>query len=113
MAPTPTPSAPKAGISRYSHANDFLIRGTVFNEKALAFPNAELRVRRAGDKKYRWHSFTNSRGEFAIRVPKGAEYEMVVSTKGFNDQIRTFDAKSGSSEETTTFRMVPVTGEKK
>jgi hypothetical protein len=48
-----------------------------------------------------------------MRVPKGAEYEMVVSTKGFKDQVRKFDAKSGSSEETTTFRMEPVMGEKK
>jgi hypothetical protein len=111
---SPAPAAtPKAGKNRYSHANDYLIRGTIFNEKALSLPNVELRVHRTGDKKYRWKSFTNSRGEFAMRVPKGAEYEMVVSSKGFKDQVRTFDAKSGSSEETTTFRMERLTGDKK
>ena len=109
----PPAATPKTGQRRYSHSNDFLVRGTVFNEKALSFPNVELHIRRTGDKRYRWKSFTNSRGEFAMRVPKGAEYEMVVSTKGFKDQVRMLDAKSGSNEETTTFRMEPVTGDKK
>jgi hypothetical protein len=113
-AAAPQPSAtPKAGANKYSHANDFLIRGTIFNEKSISFPNVELRIRRAGEKKFRWQSFTNSRGEFAMRVPKGAEYEMVVRTNGFKDQMRRIDAKSGLSEENTVFRMEPVAGDKK
>src|SRR5262249_14046808 len=51
----PGPTAPAAGAQepaskaatpskkKYSHVNDFLIRGTVFNEKALSFPGVELR----------------------------------------------------------------------
>src|ERR1700740_3664723 len=43
------PAAPgKPGKKRYSHANDFLIRGTVFTDKAYTFPGVLLRVRRAG-----------------------------------------------------------------
>jgi hypothetical protein len=101
-------SSAKKGQQKYSHANDFLIRGTVFTEKALSFPDVQLRIRRAGEKKVRWEDRTNSRGEFAIRVPQGAQYEMVVHAKGFADQAKTIDARSGSGENNVVFRMEPV-----
>ena len=93
------------GKQKYSHANDFLIRGTVFTEKALCFPGVQLRIRRSGEKKFRWEDRTNSRGEFAIRVPQGTQYEMVVHTRGFADQAKTIDARSGSGENNLVFRM--------
>jgi hypothetical protein len=102
---TQSSSSSKHGKQNYSHANDFLIRGTVFTEKALAFPGAELRIRRSGEKKFRWQDQTNSRGEFAIRVPQGVQYEMVVRAKGFAEQSRTIDASSGSGENNLVFRM--------
>ena len=98
---------------KHSHANDFLIRGTVFNAQALAFPGAQLRIRRAGEKKFRWQDYTNSRGEFAIRVPQGAQYEMLVRAKGFAEQAKTIDAKSGISDTNVVFRMEPLKGGKK
>jgi hypothetical protein len=103
----------KPGATKYPHANDFLIRGTVFNDKALSFPNLELSIRRVGEKKFRWQGLTNSRGEFAMRVPKGAEYELVVRAKGFKYQVRTIDAKNGLSEENAIIRMELVAGDKK
>lgn len=120
-APPPSPtsaqeSAGKAngpGKKKYSHANDFLIRGTVFNDRALSFPGVELRIREAGQKKYRWQTYTNSRGEFAVRVPQGSDYEMLVRAKGFFDQTRTVDAKNGGDGETVVFRMQPIVGGKK
>jgi hypothetical protein len=121
-AAPPTSAAPardsttktdKPGKKKYSHANDFLVRGTVFNEKALSFPGVELRFRREGQKKYKWETVTNSRGEFAVRVPQGSNYEILVHVKGFTDQTRTIDAKSGGNEETVVFRMAPMTGGKK
>jgi hypothetical protein len=90
---------------RYSHANDFLMRGTVFDEKALALPGAELRIRRISEKKFRWETMTNSRGEFAVRVPQGADYELVLRAKGFAEQKKTVDARSGGNEERMVFRM--------
>ena len=105
-------SSSKPGKTKYSHANDFLIRGTVFTDKALSFPGVELRVRRAGEKKFRWESYTNSRGEFAVRVPQGSNYEMVVRAKGFAEQTRAIDAKSGTNEESMVFRMQPTAGGK-
>jgi hypothetical protein len=101
-------SSAKGGKQNYSHANDFLIRGTVFTDKALSFPDAQLRIRRAGEKKFRWEDRTNSRGEFAIRVPQGTQYEMVVHAKGFAEQARTIDARNGSGENNIVFRMEPA-----
>ena len=108
--PAATPSKP--GKKKYSHVNDFLIRGTVFTDKALSFPGVQLRIRVAGEKKFRWGSYTNSRGEFAVRVPQGSNYELVIHAKGFADQTRTVDAKSGENEESMVFRMQPTTGGK-
>ena len=104
--PTPSSSS-KHPKQKYSHANDFLIRGTVFTDKALAFPGVQLRIRRASEKKFRWQDATNSRGEFAIRVPQGDQYEVVVRAKGFADQAKTIDAQKGLTEERLVFRMEP------
>lgn len=101
-------SSARNGTQRYSHANDFLIRGTVFTDKSLSFPGVQLRIRRTGEKKFRWEDRTNSRGEFAIRVPQGVQYEMVVRAKGFAEQIRTIDARNGSGENNVVFRMEPA-----
>jgi Carboxypeptidase regulatory-like domain len=109
---TPAASSNKPGKGKYSHINDFLIRGTVFTDKALSFPGVQLRIRKAGEKKFRWESYTNSRGEFAVRVPQGSDYEMVVRAKGFADQSRTIDAKTGANEENVVFRMQPTGGGK-
>jgi hypothetical protein len=106
-------SSSKGGKQKYSHANDFVIRGTVFTDQALAFPGVELRVRRAGDKKFRLQDYTNSRGEFAIRVPQGFEYQMMVHAKGFADQTRTIDAKMGPAGNNLVFQMERSGGEKK
>ena len=103
----------KPAKKKYSHANDFLIRGTVFNDKAQSVPGVELRIRPAGQKKYRWETYTNSRGEFAVRVPQGSDYEMLVHAKGFSDQTRTVDAKNARNEETIVFRPEPAVGGKK
>src|SRR5258708_597580 len=110
QVPAATPSKP--GKIKHSHVNDFLIRGTVFTDKALSFPGVRLRIRVAGEKKFRWESYTNSRGEFAVRVPQGSNYEMVIHAKGFADQTRTIDAKTGGNEESMVFRMQPRTGGK-
>jgi hypothetical protein len=99
--------------SRISHANDFLIIGTVFTDKALAFSGVRMRVRRTSEKKFRWETYTNSRGEFAIRVPQGAEYEMVIIAKGYVDQSKEISAKSGISEDNVVFQMQPAAGGKK
>ena len=103
----------KPGKTKYSHVNDFLIRGTIFNEKALSFPGVPVRFRKEGEKKYKWETYTNSRGEFAQRVPQGSNYEILVHVKGFADQTRTIAAIGGGDEENVVFRMEPSAGDKK
>jgi len=109
---TPAAAPGKPGKQKYSHRNDFLIRGTVFTDKALSFPGVQLRIRKAGEKKFRWESYTNSRGEFAVRVPQGSEYVIVVRAKGFAEQTRTIDARTGANEGDIVFRMQPTAGGK-
>jgi len=116
--PSTTPTTPPApasqpGKKKPSHANDFLIRGTVFTEQALAFPGVQVRIRRASEKKFRWETYTDSRGEFAVRVPQGTAYEMLIHVKGFADQTRTVDATAGDYEGNIVFRMMPGKGDKK
>jgi hypothetical protein len=115
--PAPTSSQPpapeKPQKQKYSHADDFLIIGTIFDPKGYAFPGVELRIRRSNEKKYRWDSYTNSRGEFAVRVPQGSDYEVVIHVKGFADQTRELNAKTGVSEARIVFRMESAGGAKK
>jgi len=115
-APAPSSNSPSSSSSRkhaHTHADDFLVVGTVFTDKAYALPGAHIRVRRTGEKKFRWETYTNSRGEFALRVPQGGEYEIVVLAKGFADQNGSVSAKSGISEDTVVYRMQPASGGKK
>jgi hypothetical protein len=95
------------------HAHDFLIKGTVFTESALAFPGVEVRVRRSDEKKFRWSDYTNSRGEFAIRVPEGAKYELSVKTRGYVGQSKEIDATTGARiADEIVFRMELAGGKK-
>ena len=91
------------------HANDFLITGTVFDEHGLSLKGAQLRIRRESEKKSRWETYTNFRGEFAIRVPQGAAYEVEAQTKGFAKQSHTVDANEGSDQK-VIFHMEPEKG---
>ncbi len=103
-------STAKPKPQKYSHADDFLIRGTVFNEKALSFPGVQLRVKRSGEKKFRWDTVTNSRGEFALRVPQGSAYEVVIHVKGYTDETRVIDAKNGLADAGYVFKLQPLRG---
>ena len=82
-----------------------MILGTVFDEKALAFPGVEVRVRLKGDKKFKWDTYTNSRGEFAVRVPEGPDYEVFVHVKHFEDVSQFVSAKSGVIQQQLSIRM--------
>ena len=89
-----------------------LLRGTVFNERGLAMPEVKLRIRRASEKKNRWETYTNSRGEFAVRVPPGSDYEMVAESKGFARQTRAISANDSSGDEKIIFHLEPLKGGK-
>jgi hypothetical protein len=115
--PPPPPEAPTAAppvapthessstSKRKSKIPPFLILGTVFNEHALAFPGVEVKIRRKGEKKFRYDTYTNSRGEFAIRVPDGIEYEVVVRQKNYKEQSQIVAANMADVQKRLTFKL--------
>jgi len=86
-----------------------LITGTVFNEKALSFPEVKVRIRQTSEKKFRWETYTNSRGEFAVRVPEGNAYEVQVQVKNFKEQSQTVKADAGAVQQRLSCRLEPAT----
>jgi hypothetical protein len=115
--PPPPPEAPTAAppvapthessstSKRKSKIPPFLILGTVFNEHALAFPGVEVKIRRKDEKKFRYDTHTNSRGEFAIRVPDGIEYEVVVRQKNYKEQSQIVAANMADVQKRLTFKL--------
>jgi hypothetical protein len=106
--PAAPPSIPPAPPAQGSTANppanqtrqipSFLIVGTVFNENALSFPGVQVRIRRADERKFRWETYTNSRGEFAVRVFPGYEYEVITHVKKYRDQSNLVNGKADVQE---------------
>ena len=90
----------------------FIVFATVFTEQGLAFPGAEARVRRAGEKKFRWEEISDRRGEFAMRVPMGEEYELSVTAKGYEPITEKVDARQ-SSRVDLTLHLVPASKQKR
>jgi len=105
-------SSSKQAQSKNTHGNDFLVRGTVFTPEGLALPGVELRIRRASEKKFRWDTASNSRGEFAVRVKMGADYEVVARAKGYQDQSLAVNASTGERFKDLVFHMQRQTGKK-
>lgn len=110
-APAQSGTPPAPGHSRVPQG--FLIRGTVFDHQALSLAGAELHIRRSGEKKFHWQTYSNSRGEFAVRVPPGNDYEVVVQAKGFTEAMQPVNAKTGLDEENLVIHMTQASGKKK
>lgn len=83
----------------------YVILGTVFNENALSYPNVRLQVRRLNEKKFRWDTYTNSRGEFAVRVPEGQEYELFIHEKNYKDVSVKVTADNSVIEQRLSIRL--------
>jgi len=108
---------PSGGVSdeqtkRPRPCEQFLIFGTVFQESGFLLSGAKIEVRRAGEKKVRWRQTSDRRGEFGVCVPPGAEYELTVKAKGFEEQSRKVDARVGKREDLVV-RMKPLPGKDK
>ncbi len=112
---TPAATSPGAGPAQHKkgkHAIDYLLVAAVFTDQGFALPGARIRVRRAGERKVRRETFSNSRGEFALRVPQSAQYEMTVEAKGYQPERRTIDAREGDRQD-LVFQLRPAPGGKK
>ncbi|HXJ11285.1 MAG TPA: carboxypeptidase-like regulatory domain-containing protein [Candidatus Limnocylindrales bacterium] len=104
--PPPSPIQESSSTSKHnSKIPPFLILGTVFNEHALAFPGVEVKIRRKGEKKFRYDTYTNSRGEFAIRVPDGIEYEVVIRQKNYKEQSQDVVANMADVQKRLSFKL--------
>ncbi len=65
-----------------------------------------MRVRRSEEKKFRWESVSDARGELALRVPQNAEYQMTIEARGFQMQTRKIDARADNRAD-LSIRMEP------
>jgi hypothetical protein len=112
-APAENAEKPESTSSgKKSKLPPYLIIGTVFNENALSYPNLRVQVRRVNEKKFRWDTYTNSRGEFAIRVPEGQQYEVVVREKSYKEMSLKVNADNGGLQQRLSIRLEKLTGEK-
>jgi len=91
----------RAQSSSHSHARDFVIFATIFSDRGFALPDARVRVRRSGEKKFRWEGMSDSRGELAFRIPQNAEYELTVEARGFKLETRKIDAREDNRADLT------------
>ena len=119
----PAPTPPESTTAPNASAQDssskpgrtlpaFLILGTVFNERNYAFPGVEVKIRRKGEKKFRYDLYTNSRGEFAVRVPDGIEYEVVVRQKKYKEQSQEVLANLADVQRRLSFKLELVAPQK-
>jgi hypothetical protein len=75
----PLKSSPQAPAAKQDYA---LIFGTVWGPDSRPVAGVPIRIRRASEKKFRWELTSNRRGEFAQRVPVGAQdYVIQADTK--------------------------------
>ena len=68
-----------------------------------------MRIRLTSEKKFRWEAYTNSRGEFAVRVPEGNQYEVLVRAKKFKEQSQTVKADASAVQQQLSFRLEAAT----
>jgi hypothetical protein len=71
-----------------------LVAGSVFHSSGHAMRGAQVVVTPAGPgkKKGEWKAFTDSRGEFHVRVPAGpASYNVVVRFEGYKPVEKTVE----------------------
>jgi hypothetical protein len=106
------PAASDGGQNRkISHSDDFVIFASVFTSQGFALPGARMRVRRATERKFRWEAFSDRRGEMAVRVKRGAVYELEIEARRFKPEKREIDARQGNRVD-LTFQLEPLPGGK-
>lgn len=106
--PKPAGSDQESSNKHQSKIPPFLILGTVFNEKGYAFPGVQLKIRKKGEKKFRYEIYTDYRGEFAVRVPDGIEYEVVVAQKKYKEQSQEIVANTQDVQKRLTFKLETI-----
>ncbi len=85
-APRPQSSTSAEQAAKKDYA---LIYGTVWGPDARAVAGVPITIRRASDKKPKWETVSDRRGEFAQRVPVGAQdYIVQANIKTLRGQLK-------------------------
>ena len=89
-----------------------LLYGNVFTADGHLLYGADVHIYKSGDKHWKWEAASDRRGEFAIRVPPGADYVVEVKSKGFVTQTQKVTANA-SSRVDMVFHLDPGSDKKK
>ena len=100
-----------AGKKKEKPAGESVVAGTVFREPGYALPDAEVTLTatdESGAAKGKKLQFTtNTRGEFAFRIPSVAgKFVVTASAKGYQKQQKTVDVEP-SERVDVTFMLAP------
>jgi len=91
-----------------------LLQGNVFTAEGFALPGIEVSVKREDDRKAKWRAVSNSRGEFAVRLPAGAAtYEVSTHSKQFENQTKTVEVAGGTKESVVVVFRLARKGEER
>jgi hypothetical protein len=110
-APASASAQKKSKEEQYTEL--FLLYGNVYTEQGIALPGAEVKVRREDQKKPKWESYSDNRGEFAIRVPPGPKYEITIKAKGYEPLTRMVDTWQQGGRLDSSFKLQRAAGGKK
>jgi Carboxypeptidase regulatory-like domain len=111
-AQSDTPQQPPIDKKTLALMQSCLLYGNVFTADGHLLYGAEVHVTRDGDKHPKWEAASDRRGEFAIRVPPGADYVVQVKSKGFVTQTQKVTANA-STRVDMVFHMDPGSDKKK
>jgi hypothetical protein len=108
-APLGVPSSAPA-FQRKPSPDDCIFYATVFTKEGKLLQGAEVHVRPTGKKRPDYEAWSDRRGEFAVRVSPGMDYDIIVKADGFITQVRTSNAQTGQQD--MVFHMEPKPGKK-
>ncbi len=106
-------AAPAAADKKKPPEPHALLLGTTFTDEGLSLPGIAVTVTRKGEKKPKWRATSDSRGEFALRLPAGHEVCAVATeSKEHENQVQEVEVR-GEESVTVIFRLARKGEEKK
>lgn len=82
-----------------------LLLGTTFTAEGLSLAGIPVAITRKGDKKPKWRTTSDARGEFAVRLPAGhAVYEVATESKEHENQTQEVEVQ-GEESVSIVFRL--------
>ncbi|MGH9805297.1 MAG: carboxypeptidase-like regulatory domain-containing protein [Candidatus Acidiferrales bacterium] len=103
------PALPLQGGEKDKGKSYALLSGSVHSAEGFALAGVPVSVRRDDDRKPRWRAVSDTRGEFALRLPsEAATYEVATESKEHKNQTKTVKV-AGTDKETVVvlFRLSP------